>query len=189
MPVKHQNWKILLLRHLTTFFQYVVQFWLDSLLFSGFFKCKKRGQDLKTIVQSLYSLELFLSASITIELFVILGPSNRQIVCWFCLTYFPIVPEGKTLPRWVFLQKTAVSALSKRMLPSCKNCALHVQSRSLQVKVIGLFILLAEFRAVMIKLGKYHVVTYFTSVKVWNTFKIAYWYRSQLCTNVFTFYH
>lgn len=115
--------------------------------------------------------------------------SNRQIVCWFCLTYFPIVPEGKTLPRWVFLQKTAVSALSKRMLPSCKNCALHVQSRSLQVKVIGLFILLAEFRAVMIKTGKYHVVTYFTSVKVWNTFKIAYWYRSRLCTNVFTFYH
>ena len=40
-------------------------------------KKRKRGQDLKTIVQSLYSLELFLSLSIAsiIELFVILGLS------------------------------------------------------------------------------------------------------------------
>ena len=40
------------------------------------YKKRKRGQDLKTIVQSLYSLELFLSFSIaSIELFVILGLS------------------------------------------------------------------------------------------------------------------
>ena len=56
-------------------------------LLRDYYKCKerKRGQDLKTIVQSLYSLELFLSLSIaSIELFVILGLSklsNRQIVC------------------------------------------------------------------------------------------------------------
>ena len=74
MPEKPQIGKILHKRHLTTF-SLIVEFWLDSLLLSDYYKCKKRGQDLKTIVQSLYSLELFLSASITIELFVILGLS------------------------------------------------------------------------------------------------------------------
>ena len=155
------------MRHLTTFFSYSTILACLSVI-EWLFQVQKerpRSQNNCPITLFTRTFSFSLHHHWVVRHF---GTLTDKLCVDFAWHISPLCQRAKRCHVGYFCKKTAVSALSKRMLPSCKNCALHVQSRSLQVKVIGLFILLAEFRAVMIKLGKYHVVTYFTSVKVWT---------------------
>lgn len=104
------------------------------------------------------------------------------------------MPEGKTLPRWVFLQKTAaaalVSALSKRMLPSCKMCFARPKSSASEsywfIYPAGEFSSNNENDSSKKKISLGRLVFHKCRLKHILKLHID---TDLFCTNVFTFYH